>query len=808
MDIYKHVFKVVVACIVVWCVTAEAGETSEQKKNRVRAEKIEADAHQRFVKLHYYFKKSNRPEFEDNYFSFSFSDNDVQEKVLQKKTVIKSGVIISKEGDIFSDEDSYTPDVIDKIIVEMYDGVKLECRKKHLLTYCSGQILRVVDSLPSSWKPLDFDKAPKAIDVKDNFYAAALSFRDHADSHMPWLSGEECQNDIIHISHVSPVTMRNNTTKKPDYLQAFGGQVQIIYNHKARPIGITCHRRINLNESSFKWLGEDILADPGVSLDDYERRVQNVISKYLYLVRINFRPPPNEEEDEMGIFGGFLRQFSFSDDTSDREISIYGLAFGQRKILLPMMTDQVTMAGVDTIEVQIGTSYYPASFCGVLKDIEATVIEINPEAAKKPIPHCVDLNSLGTLSRYQPFWTVFVRDLAGKDFWIEPCRWVTREKGYQDKYYRTPENSVRRGSWLLTANGELAGLYTGARMEYDRFRSYLIGENHHFFGGNRIQYGSISGNYFNDDENPTRLFDSPSLANILKDCSNHFDPHIRHLDKDEQKRRCWLGVEFAEVTKEMAIQMDLRKKTYDGRIGLIVNRVYPDSPASQIGLQEGDILLRVKINNAPWPIDLKMNDNYDYEMPDWDDVDMPDEFEVMGYSMPRKRPWPSRDNFLTRMLFDIGQGELITLTFLHEGKEYEKDVQIQMSPRDFLSASKYKNEKIGLTVKDLTYEVRSALRLKPDQAGIIIAKVEQGTPAALARVRGYELIRAVNGEDVDSVEVFKEKIEAAKDSGQESVRMTVEWMGKTRLADLKFDAKQPEMNNIFQLLPGMRNMEH
>ena len=63
------------------------------------------------------------------------------------------------------------------------------------------------------------------------------------------------------------------------------------------------------------------------------------------------------------------------------------------------------------------------------------------------------------------------------------------------------------------------------------------------------------------------------------------------------------------------------------------------------------------------------------------------------------------------MLGEIGAGTSVKLTYLHEGQSVEKELVIEQAPPDLMAAAKYKNEKLGLTVKDLTYEVRAALRL-------------------------------------------------------------------------------------------------
>ena len=54
-----------------------------------------------------------------------------------------------------------------------------------------------------------------------------------------------------------------------------------------------------------------------------------------------------------------------------------------------------------------------------------------------------------------------------------------------------------------------------------------------------------------------------------------------------------------------------------------------------------------------------------------------------------------------------------------------------------------------------------------------------------------ELIRAVDGASVGNVATFEKLITQAQEAKKDSVRLTVEWMGKTRLADLKFEARTP-----------------
>ncbi|MCP4712736.1 MAG: PDZ domain-containing protein [Planctomycetes bacterium] len=204
-----------------------------------------------------------------------------------------------------------------------------------------------------------------------------------------------------------------------------------------------------------------------------------------------------------------------------------------------------------------------------------------------------------------------------------------------------------------------------------------------------------------------------------------------------------------------------------------------------MGLTEGDVLLKLQAPETAWPIELSMGRGDEYTGPDLESIEIPQQFAAMGMQQPRRRPWPSRDKSLTRMLKDIGEGAEVELTYLHVGQEVKNSFVIEQSPPDALSAAKYKDDELGLTVKDLTYEVRAALFLPEDAKGIVISKVEQGMPAGLARIQTFELIRALDGEDVGSVMQFEAMIKNAQEEDKESVRITVEWLGKTRLADLK-----------------------
>jgi serine protease Do len=289
-----------------------------------------------------------------------------------------------------------------------------------------------------------------------------------------------------------------------------------------------------------------------------------------------------------------------------------------------------------------------------------------------------------------------------------------------------------------------------------------------------------------------RPYTMPELAGYISEAEGVEDKTFFVLGEEEEHRRMWLGVEFDEMTPELAEAMSLEKPTKDGKIGLLVSAVYEGSPAAKMGLEAGAVLLRVKCGSDGPTIDLKAPPSYDFDF-DLGDLDLPEGMEDMvGFELPQKRPWKSRNNYLTKMLGALGEATTIALTYLDSnGKTQTENYSIEKAPADFESAKKYKSNAFGLTAKEVTYEVRRAIMVPTGSDPVVVANVENGTPAEVAKIRQYDLVMKVNDQPVKGLDGFKAMLEesvAAHEAGKKPVlRLTVQRLGKTRIADLKLD---------------------
>ena len=101
------------------------------------------------------------------------------------------------------------------------------------------------------------------------------------------------------------------------------------------------------------------------------------------------------------------------------------------------------------------------------------------------------------------------------------------------------------------------------------------------------------------------------------------------------------------------------------------------------------------------------------------------------------------------------------------------------------SALRAKDDAAGITVKELTYEVRHALHLDGGDAAVLVSAVEDGMAAFQARINVNELIRETDGAPVADPAAFAAALTAARAAGKPSIRVVVQRLDKTRFVDLR-----------------------
>ncbi|MDM8007459.1 MAG: hypothetical protein QUV05_15070 [Phycisphaerae bacterium] len=272
------------------------------------------------------------------------------------------------------------------------------------------------------------------------------------------------------------------------------------------------------------------------------------------------------------------------------------------------------------------------------------------------------------------------------------------------------------------------------------------------------------------------------VQEALADLPNQIDLNNVPLSEEEENRLAWLGVELQALNRELARANNVSELTGDGRSGALVTFVHPGSPAAKAGIEAGYILIRLHVEGHPKPLEVRLSDDRygGYESFPWDRLD-----EVPAeYLEQLPKPWPDAENSFTRALTDLGFGKKYTAEFFHDGQVVRKEFEVIVSPPHFDSAPRYKSESLGMTVRNLTYEVRRYFQKKDDDPGVIVSKIEPGGKASVAGMIPYEIITHVNDNAVTNVKDFEKLI-----ADQKQLRLSVN--RKTQGRIVKIDMTTP-----------------
>ena len=195
------------------------------------------------------------------------------------------------------------------------------------------------------------------------------------------------------------------------------------------------------------------------------------------------------------------------------------------------------------------------------------------------------------------------------------------------------------------------------------------------------------------------------------------------LIKEGVVHRSKLGVTVQRVTPELAESLGLSQVR-----GALVSGIEPESPAARAGLKEGDLIT-----------------------------------ELDGQ--------PVADaNALRNHVASSAPNTAISLTVLRDGKPLSLSARLVERESAKARASRSGGDdgdraaSLGLTVTPLTPRVASELELPRTEKGLVITDVDPAGVAADAGLQPGDVLKKVNGRDVQSVQELRSALEARKDA--------------------------------------------
>ena len=684
------------------------------------------------------------------------------EYIDKKRPAEVPGLVLDDRGGVLIADDGIEDRFIEKIEVRDVAGKIYPARRAKLLLDAPGIVLKA-DRAAGSLKPPEFVALEKTgIDTKllqARLWRVDDKWRVQVSPLYPSVEYARGKVGNVFFGYRSS---SGSSRRIPLSLPV------LIADDLGRPVGCAAAPYLDLAQTECLWKGADLARGKARAWDEFAADVAASRKKLIAATQeivIKFHQGGDEGS----------RRYEYSERPSaaaGREISAYGAAISDTHILVPTPLDRRTAAQIDKIYVKHSpTNRQAAEFVGAYKGFSAFVVRLS----KGTLPAHVELAPADP-PRMTPFLVANMRKKQGKKYVdLATGRIQGKARGYAGKYHWTIFGETRAGSLLVDFRGRLLGANLNQRIEHEEERQY-----------------QRSSRYYSP-RSQIRVFTISELRGALTSPLAHMDAKIKVKTRVQAKRRTWLGVEYVPMTPPLAEELKVEAPTRDGQIGFIVNAVYAGSPAEKHGLKVGDILLKVQAPGMREPIEL---------------AGRLDRYRSSGYGQwfpggglqegggPLPPTWKKRENVLTRMLDAIGADKVLKLTYHRpgkapKGKTVTLDYKIQQAPPDFQSARKWQNRKLGLTVKDVTYEIRHALNLTGPTPGVIVAKTERGSPVEVARIFINEIVTRMDDKPLRSAREMRDRVAAARKAGRDKVRLTILRLGKTRFADLAIGVYDP-----------------
>jgi serine protease Do len=277
-----------------------------------------------------------------------------------------------------------------------------------------------------------------------------------------------------------------------------------------------------------------------------------------------------------------------------------------------------------------------------------------------------------------------------------------------------------------------------------------------------------------------QLTQSAYLVKVLASLKNNIDPSNIPVVEAEENRLAWLGIESQPLNSALAKAHNISEQTNNGKNGVMISYVYAGSPAAKAGLKAGDFVLRLYVEGEPSPVHIRTYANRRGPFP-WPQLDrIP---EVYFDRIPT--PWPSIENQVNKLLTNLGFGKKFTLRCYINGKAVSKHFSVEQAPEHYENANKGYSKYLGLTVRNITFELRRYFQMKKGTPGIIISKIKPGSKASVSGLKPYEIITRINGKAVTNVKQFNKLI-----NGHKSLRLSVKRMFESRIVKIKMNQRR------------------
>ena len=184
-------------------------------------------------------------------------------------------------------------------------------------------------------------------------------------------------------------------------------------------------------------------------------------------------------------------------------------------------------------------------------------------------------------------------------------------------------------------------------------------------------------------------------------------------EKPARPAKAWLGVGTQVLTSQLAEAFKL-----DGKKGVRITRVLPDSPAEKAGVKVGDIFLKL-------------------------------DGQVIAASTP------SDDELFDNLIRAYKVGDTAELEGFRSGQPLKLTAKLERQPKPSSEFAEYKDDRFEFTARELSLNDRLDDKLTAETRGLKVNAVQNAGWAALAGLSAGDVLLRVDGKPMDSLATLK-----------------------------------------------------
>jgi serine protease Do len=310
----------------------------------------------------------------------------------------------------------------------------------------------------------------------------------------------------------------------------------------------------------------------------------------------------------------------------------------------------------------------------------------------------------------------------------------------------------RVGDWVMAMGNPLGqGFSVSAGIVSARNRALSGSYDDYIQTDAAINRGNSGGPLFNMDGDVigvnTAIL-SPNGGSIgigFSMASNVVVRVVDQLKEFGETRRGWLGVRIQDVTDDVAEAIGLEKAA-----GALVTDV-PEGPSAEAGIKAGDVIMSFDGKEV---------------------TDTRSLVKTVGNTQVGKA--------VRVIVFRDGKTETLKVT-LGRREEAEGAVPASQPAEPEKPAQ---SDILGLTVSEITDELREQLELASGASGLVVQDVDETSKAFEKGLRAGDLITEAGQQKLASIEDLNKQIEAAREAGRKSLLLLVRLAGDPRFVAL------------------------